>query len=75
MIDNLAIVKEKINSLRHVIEIAEKSKEFHISMDDLIGFLACLERLYILEKHLINLVSSAYEEVHSLEEEVNVTNV
>lgn len=75
VIDNLVVVKEKIDGLRKVIEDAEKNNQFQISIEDLLGFLACLERLFILEKHLINLVSSAYEEEPQEEEDSNVTNV
>lgn len=68
--NNIEVVSIRINNIRSVIEVAEKEKQFIVSMDELLNILACLERLFIIEKHLINLVSTAYDE-ELPEEEVN----
>ena len=58
---NHEIADTMVKRFRQVIVDADTNKEFKVTMEDLVDVLACLERLSILERHLTNLVSTAYE--------------
>ena len=58
---NLEVVDNNIKRLRSILDVYAKTKAVKLTTDDLLNFLSCMERLSVIEKHLINLVSAAYE--------------
>jgi len=59
---NVQIADNQVERLRTLLIKADKDKEINITINDLLDTLTCLERLSVIERHLYNLVSEAYEE-------------
>jgi hypothetical protein len=71
---NVEIADEIVETLRGII--AESTTEaVPIKVETLLDALGCLERLAILERHLVNLVSSSYEEQQDTLKVDDVTNI
>lgn len=56
--ENVKIADTKVAKMRH--SIANAKKVVGTPVDEMIGYLHCLERLAALERHLYNLTSNGY---------------
>lgn len=63
---NTKIADATVVMMRHFItgNSAETLKTVSIPVENALEILSCLERLSILERHLSNLVSTAYEHIN-----------
>lgn len=62
MNDNVTVADGLVSRIRTILAKAPPDKKFvPISLAELIDYLHSLERLAVLERHLINLVSDGYK--------------
>lgn len=58
--NNVKVADQKVERLRFVISKMAQHKFAPIAIDELLGYLECMERLAAVERHLYNITSNSY---------------
>jgi hypothetical protein len=61
MNDNVEVADKLVKRIRHILVQTEGKKIIPIKTEELIDYLQSMERLAVLERHLVNLCSDGYK--------------